>query len=114
MKNRTKAILLSAIIFPGTGHWFLKRYITAVILFSVSSISIYFLFSIAIESARKISEQIMQGTIRPDLANIIAAVSKQSVTSDTPIFNAATMIVVICWIAGIADSYRTGNSLDQK
>lgn len=114
MKNRTKAVLLSALVFPGTGHWFLKRYVTAVLLFSVSSISVYFLFSIAIESSREISEQILQGTIQPDLANITAAISKQSVSRDTPIFSAATMIIVICWIAGIADSYRTGTSLKNK
>ena len=115
MKRSTKAALLSALVFPGVGHMYLKKYISGVILMSASFIGIYLMIAKTIESALQIVAQIQNGSVEPDIAAIMEVVSKQPIETGIGVYliDIATAVFFICWIIGIIDSYRVGGNQDK-
>ena len=114
MRKSTKAALLSAFVFPGLGHFFLKKYVAGVVLVGVSFAGIYYVITKTVERALQITEKIQRGEIQPDIAAITELVSKQSTGSEVQLINIATIAFVSCWIVGIIDSYRVGCVQDRE
>ena len=114
MSKSTKAVLLSALVFPGAGHFFLKKYITSAVLVSAALGSLYYLITKAVERALQITEKIQSGDIRPDVVAIAEMVSKQPTGTEAQLLNIATAAFIICWLIGIIDSYRVGCVRDKK
>lgn len=108
MKKSMKAALLSALVFPGVGHIFLKKYIVGVTLACASSLSLYFIISKEIERALQIVEKIQLGEVQPDLSAITEMVSMQTMGSDTRLLNIASILLLFFWVIGIVDSYVVG------
>jgi hypothetical protein len=81
MKKSSKAALLSGLIFPGIGHIFLKEYLrgSALVVLSLAALSV--VVTIAYQHALLIVDRVE---------------------------NAAVIVLVACWLAGIIDSYRLG------
>lgn len=112
MKKTEKAIVLSALIFPGSGHFFLKRYFIGSLLGSVALVATYFLVSGMINKALELADKIKRGEIPPDIAVITELVSNQSSGAELQSLNTAMIILLVAWLVGIADSYRIGRQLD--
>ncbi len=90
MKKSTKAALLSAFVFPGVGHIFLKKYISGVALVGVSVAALYYLIAKTVERALEITEAIQRGEVQLDVTAIAELVSKQSIGTDAHLLNIAT------------------------
>jgi len=114
VKKSTKAVLLSAFVFPGAGHFFLRKYISGIVLVGASFAGIYIMISKTIERALEITEKIQSGDIRPDVAAIAEMVSKQPTGADAQLLKYATAVLGICWLIGIIDSYRVGCVRDKN
>jgi hypothetical protein len=114
VKKSTKAALLSAFVFPGVGHIYLKRYVPGILLSGTSFAAIYYLVSKAVERALEISEKIQSGEVELDVEAITEMVSQQSRGADAQLLNIATTVLIICWIVGIIDSYRAGRSREKN
>jgi len=108
-----KAMLISALVFPGGGHFYLKKHFTGALLAGISLVGIYLLLSTAMEAAQAISLQIQSGEIPLDIGRIQEAISEQTAARGSITTKAATWLLVICWLAGIADSYRLGRQQGQ-
>jgi hypothetical protein len=108
VKKSTKAALLSAFVFPGVGHLYLKKFKAGLLLAGVSVAAIYYLIAKAAESAFEISEKIQSGAVPLDAEAINKLVSQQSGGADAQMMNMATIAFFICWVIGIVDSYRVG------
>jgi len=108
MKKSSKAVLLSALVFPGAGHLYLKRYFSGFILMGLSLAGILYIISVTVDRAFQIVDKIQSGAIPPDVDAITQALALQSGGAGTDLLNAATMLIVLCWIVGIVDSYRVG------
>ena len=113
MQRPIKAALLSAFVFPGVGHIFLKKTLPGVVLAGSSFVAVYYLVSETIKRALQISEKIQRGDIPLDLAAISELVSKQSDGVDIHLINIATAVFIICWLFGLVDSYRVAYSIDK-
>ena len=113
MKKSMKAALLSAFVFPGVGHIYLKRYIPGVVLVGASLAGIYYLTSNAIERSLQIVGKIQSGDVPLDVTAITELVSKQSTGTEAQLLDIATTVIFICWIIGIIDSYRVGRGQDK-
>lgn len=113
MKKSTKAVLLSALAFPGAGHIYLKKYITGAALVGTSCAGLYFLISKAANEASKIAGQIQSGAVSPDIATVTDMVSKWSSGPQGQLLSNITVIITICWIGGIIDSYRLGTKIEK-
>ena len=108
MKKSTKAVLLSAFLFPGVGHIYLKKYISGVVLVGASIAAISYLVSKAVERAFQIAEKIQAGGVPLDVEAITEMISRHSSGADLQLLNIATYALVICWLVGIVDSFRVG------
>jgi len=108
MKESTKAALLSAFVFPGAGHLYLKRYFPGAVLFSVSLGAIYFIVSKMVDRAFQLVEKIQNGTVELNAANIMQLVSQQAAENKGNLLGTVSAIFIICWLLGIIDSYRVG------
>jgi len=105
MKKATKVALLSAFVFPGCGHYVLKKYIHSLIIASVALYGVYIISTKLYARAEIISEKILSGEIAANVEAITAALANQPVAEVQQI-NTATTVIIIAWLVGIADSYR--------
>lgn len=104
----TKAALLSALVFPGVGHIFLKKYVLGVVLAGVSFFGVYYLTLKMLEVALQLTEKIQSGDVPIDIMAITEMVESQAGVADDKTLNLATTALAICWVIGVIDSFRVG------
>ena len=114
MSKAIKATLLSALVLPGTGHFFLKKYIIGALLASASLASLYVLISRIVEKALLIVEKIQLGGVQPDISTITELLSKQPTGTDAHLLSVAGSVLMLSWLIGIIDSYRVGHIQDKS
>ncbi len=112
MNKSTKAVLLSVLVFPGAGHFFLKKRVAGAILACASFTALYFIISNMIEMAMQIVEKIQRGEVAPDAA-ITELLSRQAVGNESQL-DAAWAVLIVCWVIALADSYRRGRAQDKS
>jgi len=112
VKQATKAALWSALVFPGVGHIYLKRYVAGAALCGVSFAALYYLFAQVMTQAMAISDKIRSGAVAPDVQAITGLVSRQAAGADPQLLNLAATILTVCWLVGIVDAYRVGRRQD--
>ncbi len=110
MEKSIKAALLSAFVYPGTGHFFLKKYTLGAAFACAFSIPLYFIISEIVTKAEQIVEQINNGEIPLDIAAISESLSSSIQSIDTQELNIKIHALAIIWIIGITDSYRIGHT----
>ena len=108
-----KAALLSALVFPGAGHFFLKKHIRGIILTCASVASLYFLISGIVERALHIADKINRGEVQLDVAAIMELVSAQPTGTEAQLINSASAFLILVWLIGIVDAYRVGRIQDK-
>jgi len=113
MSQALKAALFSAFVFPGSGHFFLKKHVRGALLVGVTILSFWALLSTALEKAQEISRKIQSGEIPLDITRITDEVSKLVTGGDVQQANIATFVLLICWLVGTVDAYRVGRIQDK-
>jgi len=113
MKKSIKAVLLSAFVFPGAGHFLLKRYISGAVLAGAAFSGLYYLTARTVENALEIVTKIQSGEAQLDAEVITELVSRQVTGTETLLINIATMAVLVSWLIGIVDSYRVGRAQEK-
>lgn len=108
MRLFTKPVLLSALVFPGAGHLYLKKYVRAALFILVSLFALSFILAEAISHAQVISAQILSGELRPDANTILEAVRSRPVSKHLFTINC---ILFIIWLIAIIDAYRNSKKL---
>lgn len=111
MKRSTKAMLLSGLVFPGAGHFYLQRWIEGVVLSGVATYALYIIVSVVLNTALEISAQIESGAIAADVGAITAVVTQRPEATQSAT-NLATIVLTACWIIGIAASYWQGRETE--
>lgn len=112
MSKSTKALLLSALVFPGIGHFFLRKHFRGAVLSILSIVCLYILVSNALEIAQDISTKIETGVIPLDVGKVEDALVEEQ-GSKAGALNTATYLLEICWLVGVIDSFRIGR-IQQK
>tara|TARA_R110001592_G_scaffold78448_5_gene235312 strand:- start:90 stop:482 length:393 start_codon:yes stop_codon:yes gene_type:complete len=110
MNKSLKAALLSALILPGVGHFWLKKPLQGTLLTGITLICLYVLLNTVVDIAQRLSVQIQSGAIPVDITTIGERVSQQLAGSNAQLINIPTLILVICWVIGVLDSFRIGRS----
>ena len=114
MAPSTKAVLLSFFVFPGAGHFFLKKYSRACILTGAALISVYIILSGTIKMAQQISEKIQRDCGEVNVAEIVELISQQPQGIDYDSINFATTVLIIVWLVATFDAYRIGRYTAKK
>ncbi len=110
MSKAMKASLLSVLIFPGVGHFFLKKYIAGTLLAGAAFVSLYLVISRMVERALQIADKIERGEVQLDVAAITELISRQPTGTDALLLRIAWIVLIVSWLIGIVDSYRVGRS----
>ncbi|MGB5541649.1 MAG: hypothetical protein WBO37_16330 [Gammaproteobacteria bacterium] len=105
-----KAALLSAFVFPGLGHFYLKLPVRGMVLACAALASLVPVISSTMARAQQITDQILRGDIQPDITGITELLARQPADSGSPLLNSAYAVLIIVWLVGIADSYRAGRA----
>ena len=114
MKMSKKAALLSGLVFPGLGHYVLKKYLVGVVLASTVCAGLYVLLAHTVERAQQIVDKIQSGEIAADAATIMEMATMQAESADASSVDIATAAIIVAWVIAIVDSYRVGRALDEK
>jgi hypothetical protein len=113
MKRSTISVLLSALVFPGAGHLFLKKYLRGAALLILALTGIIAIMVTSVQRAIAIVEKIQNGDVPLEMQALSELVSKSSSRPEGLLVNIASLVVLLCWIIGIVDSYRIGQKQKQ-
>lgn len=113
MKKALKGALLSALVFPGCGQFFLKRYIrgTALVLATLAGLMLIVLKSA--QEALAILEQINLQGASLNIEALSRMTEKASSLSSNPTIEATAAALVLCWVVGVIDAYLVGRKMDR-
>lgn len=114
MNNSTKAALLSGLVFPGAGHMLLRRYLRGSILIVLSLIATTVIVTIIFQRALAIIDRINSGEIAIEAGGIADMVYASANNSDGSAATTALLVLGICWLIGIVDSWRIGHAQEER
>ncbi len=106
MMKSTKAILLSAFVYPGAGQLFLKRSTSGIIFITISTIGLYFILSNIFKITFQVIDDIKNGGAQPDFTTLLSLISQH----DTQLLNTAMTVMIITWLASIIHLYLMGKT----
>ncbi|MGB5716147.1 MAG: hypothetical protein WBN81_03535 [Gammaproteobacteria bacterium] len=113
MKRSTKAVLLSAFVFPGVGHLYLRQFVIGIVLSGGSAGALYYIISSAVSKALEIAETIQSEGVPLDVEVIVSLVTEQSHGAGSISLSIASIALVAFWVIGIVDLYRVGRVLEK-
>jgi hypothetical protein len=111
MKKSMKAALWSGLVFPGAGHFVLKRYTRGMVLFVPTVLALIYVVNDMLQRAAAVAEKILSGAVATDVTAITALVAAGG--SESNLLDLAGYVLLACWVGGIVDSYRIG-AMDDK
>lgn len=114
MNHAILGLLLSGLVFPGLGQLALKSWKKAFIFISITLISFISIIITTINQANTAMEKIQAEGGKIDLDSVSQAMNQALSASDQLIYSVAYSILVICWLAGVMDAYRTGKNKDRQ
>ena len=112
MKKSAVAVMLSALVFPGLGHLYLKRWRAGVVLMGVAASATYFIFVVSFTIVSELSMKIQSGAIPADFDTVASIVSQQLAASAQGT-NVATIVLLVCWGTGVVSVYLQGRALER-
>ena len=111
MKTAIKAALLSALVFPGLGQMYLKRYVRGLIPMVLVLAGLGVLIARATVGALQVLDkmQTQGGTVDLNAVSNLAAASSASSTWYSTLIMTA---IVGCWLFSVIDAYMLGKGKD--
>ena len=109
MKKTTKAMLASAFVVPGLGHWVLNKKIHAVSFILAALYCLYML----LEGVHKATMRIMEKALENNIAIDVVQINKM--VHDSPELASLSnylWVLVLIWIVALIDTYRIGSAQD--
>jgi TM2 domain-containing membrane protein YozV len=103
MKAKTKAALISALLFPGLGHFVLKRAMRGCLFIVPTLLAIGLLLRTTLALADQLVAEIQSGALPFDIPLIMERISATG--GDDAATNAASLVILVCWVGSIADAW---------
>lgn len=114
MQNATIAALLSAFLFPGSGHLMLKRTAMGWTLIGVSLVPTIYLIRSVTLAFMKLFTLIEKNFLPPDLAVMLNYLWDHPFGDNPEMSHYALGFSILLWLFAIVDSYRIGYQLDER
>jgi hypothetical protein len=103
MNRAASAALLSAFVFPGVGHLYLRRPLRACLFIVPAAVAAVLYFGDAFSQASAMLDQIQSGALAPDPAAIAARLEAQD--SGFSLGSVSGLVLLACWAGSIIDSF---------
>lgn len=112
MPKSVKAMLLSGLIFPGSGHLYLKQFKRGYAILGIAIVCFLTVVVSTVNQALAILNQLeTEGKIADP--NRMTELAQQASENSNSFLNEIAIIVLFaCWLIGVIDSYRIGKKLD--
>lgn len=104
LSQRNKALLLSGLLLPGSGHFLLKRALRGCLFLLPTLAALVFALRDIMARANELSDQIASGALPLDPQLILEKVQAMS-ASDGPAMSIAVWVLVACWIGSLVDTF---------
>jgi hypothetical protein len=115
MKVSYKAALLSAFVFPGVGHFYLKKYWRGgVIMFIVLSGLGFMVWSATAAALNRIDSVMIKMQAGATGLQEISDIIRSNTLTTTPYPDAVFYFVVCCWIFATLDAYKIGKKRESQ
>ncbi|MEP1447684.1 MAG: hypothetical protein ABJK37_16385 [Paraglaciecola sp.] len=114
MHKATKAALISAFIFPGGGHFFLKSKLRGGVFAVFSVACLWALMSFLMDIANDISEKLVNREIPFDVSTVMAEISSQLSGSAGEMPHYTSLLLLGCWVLSIIDSFVLGRKIPES
>lgn len=108
MRKSLKGALLSGLVFPGYGQFVLKHYIRGIAFMLIGLACLVVIGVKVLQQALIVLEKIEYGDGAIDMSEILNAVNLVGTTSSDGISKFTSLLLLLCWIIGVIDAYRTG------
>ncbi len=113
MQTATKASLLSALLFPGLGQIYLKRYWRGIIIMLVAMSGLGVIVGMAILRALEIVKS-LQGQGPIDVNALSAMALEPSPGDGSTLYTLMLLLLAGCWLFSIVDAYRIGKETSKR
>jgi hypothetical protein len=114
MRKSIKAALFSGLVFPGVGHFSLKRHLRGMAFFAPAMTSLLFQIHYVLNRAGSIASQIESGTVPFDTTSLANLMAEAPSHTELFLLNFTSWVLLVCWLGGIVDSYSLGKVADQE
>ena len=104
LSKRHLALLLSALVFPGSGHFVLKRKARGCLFLVPALIALVIVLRQIMARLDQLMAQIDSGALPLDVQLIIEKVDALS-ANDGPAMTVAVSVLVACWIGSLIDTW---------
>jgi hypothetical protein len=112
MKKSIKAALLSAFVYPGVGHFYLKKNLIGTIFVCAFTLPLYFIILEIIEKAEHIVEKINKGEIPLNVAAISESLSSSTLGGEAQTLTMPIYFLLFIWFIALINSYILGRKQD--
>lgn len=109
MNRSLKAALLSGLVFPGSGHLYLKQYPRGYSILAIALVCFCIVVVNTVNTALKIVEQLQKDGGIIDINRATELATQASQNSDLILNQIAVYLLISCWFFGVIDSYRLAN-----
>jgi len=114
MKNATRGLLLSGLLFPGLGQVALGRKVRGIAIMVVVLLAALGIAVKAWMEAWSVVMVMVEETGTIDIT-AISDVAHQCITrSDSALCSGLVLFVIVCWIASAVDAFAVGSRLDRE
>jgi hypothetical protein len=109
MNKSTKAALLSALVFPGVGHFSLRRHWRGMLFFLPALTSLLFQIYYVFTEASVVVSQVESSPEPFDISALSILASGLESGNQLFLMNFSSWVLLVCWLAGMIDAYQLGN-----
>ena len=103
LSKRAQALLLSALVFPGSGHFVLQRKARGCLFLVPALLALALVLRQIMARLDQVMAQIDSGALPLDVQLIMEKVETLS-ANDGPAMTVAVSVLVACWIASLVDT----------
>jgi hypothetical protein len=97
--------LLSALVFPGVGQYYLGRRMRALLFLAPALVAAILYFNFALDQANTVADQLLSGKMAADPA----AIEAQLAHMPTPLsVTLAGIVFVVCYVGSIVEALVAG------
>lgn len=112
MSRALKASLLSALVLPGAGHLYLRRYLRGLVLAALALAALWFVLAETLAVANDILAEAERGAAT-DVTALADLIGERAAHAESAGVGRATLFLGVIWVVGIVDAYRLGRRDDQ-
>ena len=104
LSKRNLALLLSALVFPGSGHFILGRKVRGCLFLVPALVALVLVLRQIMARLDQVMAQIDSGALPLDVQLIVEKVDALS-ANDGPAMTLAMSVLVACWIGSLIDTW---------